>query len=374
MIFDTEIIEVTPENISEHPQAICFINPKHDLYHKKIDWLREQFKNELKIQLYITVFLCILFYTCDKKSDPISSGSETPYGMVTQIDDYPLYKIDYSSDYKFDQFLQTGNIPFYTSNQSNNKNYSCTCFSVFGEDHRLLGRNYDWSVVSSYFLVFTNPPNGYSSVSTVDMCFFEYDHDQPPDFAGNLNTIRTLPYYPFDGMNEKGVAVGMNALDLAESPYDPAEVTIGELQLIRLVLDYAGSTQEAISLIGQYNIRMEDPPIHYLIADSSGHSAIIEFINGEMVIMENTNPWQVTTNFIITGLDGPDNAPCWRYKTAWETLSSNCGSLNENQAQILLQDVSISITRWSTIFNLYTGQLQIAMGRGYNNWYLFTIR
>ena len=51
MIFDKEIIEVTPENISEHPQAICFINPKHDLYHKKIDWLKEQFNNGLKIKL-----------------------------------------------------------------------------------------------------------------------------------------------------------------------------------------------------------------------------------------------------------------------------------------------------------------------------------
>ena len=51
MTFDTEIIKVTPENISEHPQAICFINPKHDLYHKKIDWFKEQYNNGLIIKL-----------------------------------------------------------------------------------------------------------------------------------------------------------------------------------------------------------------------------------------------------------------------------------------------------------------------------------
>jgi len=95
-------------------------------------------------RLSFIVFICLLLYTCDKESGPVSSVNETPYGTVSQIDDYPLYKIDYSSDYKFDQFLQTGDIPFYTSNTSNSKNYGCTCFSIFGEGQRLLGRNYDW--------------------------------------------------------------------------------------------------------------------------------------------------------------------------------------------------------------------------------------
>ena len=51
MIPNPKIIEVTSENISEHPQVICFINPKHELYDKKIAWLEEQFKNGLKIKL-----------------------------------------------------------------------------------------------------------------------------------------------------------------------------------------------------------------------------------------------------------------------------------------------------------------------------------
>jgi hypothetical protein len=50
----SRIIEVTSSNIDQHPQAICFINPKHDLYHIKVDWLRQQFKNGLRIKmLYI---------------------------------------------------------------------------------------------------------------------------------------------------------------------------------------------------------------------------------------------------------------------------------------------------------------------------------
>jgi len=51
MNLETNIVEVRIDNITDFPQAICFINPKHRLYQKKVDWLKEQFKNGLKIKL-----------------------------------------------------------------------------------------------------------------------------------------------------------------------------------------------------------------------------------------------------------------------------------------------------------------------------------
>ena len=331
-------------------------------------------------KIYLIVLIVTISYLlcgCYKEWEPISAGTqayETSYGIVTQIDDYPLFTLHYSTDYKFDEYLKTGYIPRYTFNNSSSKYFSCTCFSAFGENSRLFSRNYDWAKHATYFIVFTDPLNGYSSVSTVDLSFFNYNHSESPAFSDNQNTLRLLPYFPFDGMNEKGVAVGMNALSSANSPYDPNKVTIGELQMIRLVLDYASSTTEAISLIQQYNIRVEEPPIHYLIADSSGHSVIIEFVNGEMITMENTNPWQVTTNFIITGSAAPHNAPCWRYSTTYETLSTNNGVSSESDVVNLLQSVSVSGTRWSNVFNLKTGGMQITIGRNYENPHRFSIR
>ncbi len=331
-------------------------------------------------QIYSILFLllfCLFSSGCNKKLTPIPANGksfEASFGTITKIDDYPLYNLEYSSDYKFDDYLQTGQIPNYSSaNPAKFDNFACTCFSAFGDSNRLFGRNYDWETKSTYLLVFTDPPNGYSSVSTVDLSFFNYDHSTSPTDADNQNILRTIPYFPFDGMNEKGVAVGMNALSSANPPSDPSKVTIGELQLIRLILDYAGSTTEAISLVQQYNIRMDDPPIHYLVADSSGHSVIIEFVDGEMKIIQNTNPWQVTTNFIITGSAAPNNPPCWRYRTAWETLSADNGTLAESDAMNLLQTVSLSITRWSNVFDLKSGNIRIAMGRDYENLYKFSI-
>jgi predicted choloylglycine hydrolase len=328
------------------------------------------------LSIVFLIFFSLFTSTCIEDENPITSANqtyETSYGTVTKVDDYPLFTLNYTTDYKFDEYLQTGIFPFLASQEININDFSCTCFSAFGNNNGLLGRNYDWQESSTYYILYTNPPNGYSSISTVDLSFFEYNHDKPPDFSGNQNTLRILPYHPFDGINEKGVAVGMNAVPYANSPYDGSKVTIGELQLIRLVLDYAGSTEEAINLIQQYNIRMEEPPVHYLIADSSGHSAIAEFVNGNMEIMENSVPFQVTTNFVITGLNDPQNAPCWRYRNAYETLNTRNGKLSENEAIMLLQDVSVTYTRWSTVFNLKEIKLQTAMGRDYGNVHQFGI-
>jgi hypothetical protein len=47
----TRIIEVTAENLNEHPGAICFINQKNEYHKLKVEWLIEQFRKGLKIKL-----------------------------------------------------------------------------------------------------------------------------------------------------------------------------------------------------------------------------------------------------------------------------------------------------------------------------------
>ena len=48
---EATMVAVTSANIGDHPQAVCFINPKHPFYHKKVDWLQEQFQHGLQIKL-----------------------------------------------------------------------------------------------------------------------------------------------------------------------------------------------------------------------------------------------------------------------------------------------------------------------------------
>jgi len=51
MKYKTTLAEVTDKNLADHPQAICFINPKHEHYSKKVDWYKREFKKGLKIKL-----------------------------------------------------------------------------------------------------------------------------------------------------------------------------------------------------------------------------------------------------------------------------------------------------------------------------------
>ena len=59
MNLSTSIVKVAAENITDYPQAICFINPNHEFYHKKVDWLIQQFELGLVIKL--------LFIECEKR-------------------------------------------------------------------------------------------------------------------------------------------------------------------------------------------------------------------------------------------------------------------------------------------------------------------
>jgi hypothetical protein len=51
MSLNFKIAEVNADNIADHTGVICFINPKNNCYKLKIEWLKEQFLNGLKIKL-----------------------------------------------------------------------------------------------------------------------------------------------------------------------------------------------------------------------------------------------------------------------------------------------------------------------------------
>lgn len=46
-----QIVTVDETNLSEHPQAICFINLKHPTYRIKAEWLVERFREGLRIKM-----------------------------------------------------------------------------------------------------------------------------------------------------------------------------------------------------------------------------------------------------------------------------------------------------------------------------------
>ena len=184
------------------------------------------------------------------------------------------------------------------------------------------------------------------------------------------------PSWPFDGMNEAGVAVGMAAVPQADQRRDPGKPTIDSLEVMREILDRAGSVDEAVAILEQYNIDWEGgPPLHYLVADRSGRAALVEFHGGQIIVLPNAGPWHAATNFTRSAVAGDAAGQCPRYDTLVRRLTEVRGALDSRAALDLLQAVAQteSATQWSVVYGMTTGQVEVVTGQAYDRTHSFRL-
>jgi hypothetical protein len=250
--------------------------------------------------------------------------------------------------------------------------WACSLFAALGDaDHMLYGRNFDWDY-SPAMLLFTGPPDGYASVSMVDIAYLGFEGAKAntlPDLPlVERRSLLGAPFLPFDGMNEHGLVVGMAAVPPGQMQPDPDKETVGSLGVIREILDHASNADEAVDILRSYNIDFEGgPPIHYLIADRAGRATLVEFYQGEMVIIPNKSPWHLATNFLRASAGQSANGMCWRYDAISQRLTETEGHLTTQDAVDLLEAVSQESTQWSIVYEISTGGVDVAMGRQYDD-------
>lgn len=293
-----------------------------------------------------------------------------------KINDFPLYSMHLYGNDGFARYLQEKTRAVQTSSaQQPAPVWACTVFTALDDNGQpLLARNFDWRQ-SPALILFSHPSHGYDSVSMVDISYLGFDGEDPA-FLERIR-LNDAALIPFDGMNEAGLSVGMNAISHAEARLNTDHPTIDSLVVIRLLLDQAASVEEAIALLKETNIDFgSGPPIHYLIADSSGASVIIEYIDNQMRILKPENPrWQVSTNFLLSeNPSGQWPQICSRYRRAAETLAENDGRLDSISAMSLLEDTSQSSTRWSILYHMESGNIDLVTGRDYENVLHFELR
>ena len=95
--------------------------------------------------------------------------------------------------------------------------FGCTTFNATTPSgDKLFARNYDY-MDSPGMTVWTHPKDGYASVSTVSLYFFGYGGSfLPEDLLTSFLTL-LAPYIPVDGMNEKGLSIGVLELETPET-------------------------------------------------------------------------------------------------------------------------------------------------------------
>lgn len=327
-------------------------------------------KKSHKLRKKILIALTALFVTAVIVLGVVAYGPVKTLASLEKVDDFPLYVMRYHGTYLFDLFAEEGIEwgPYKKIYETVNPS-ACTSFAALNEaGDAVFSRNFDWQHRSS-LLLYTKPPSGYASVSMVDLYYLGFEGMQEIPWGKRLPLLAT-PYATIDGMNECGVAMSQNAVPRRKIPVDPNKPTLLNSQIIRLVLDHAKDMDEALNLIRQYNVDFADVCVHFHIADASGKSAIVEYIDDGVAIVRNDGPWQVSTNFILSEQQ-PD---CWRYNKATATLARTQGKASQNEAMNLLQGTSLEHTVWSVVYNLSSGQIRLVMGKDYNEVYSFKLK
>ncbi len=303
---------------------------------------------------------------------------------LKQIDDYGMYQMTYFGDYGFDEFLKTGakkdsDIEAFVTKRLLKglpinlgvTQAGCTAFVTKNEQGEVIyGRNFDFPYSPSLQL-YTNPKDGYASVSTVNLSYAGYSEEKLPHGV-SFDSFLTLagPFLPFDGMNEKGVAMALLAVPEASLDYDDSKVTLNTSTAIRLVLDKAANVDEAVELLKQYNIYFSgDVECHYLIADATGKSVIVEYYDGKLCVVEPDTDYQIASNFIAyQGINiGEGFTEFERYDKVKQTIIENGNQLSSEQAVDLLAKVGVKDKlQWSVVYNLTTKEGTIFAHRKQN--------
>ncbi len=294
---------------------------------------------------------------------------------LRKADDYPMYRMTYYGDYGFDEFLKTGaksdgDIEAFVTKRLLKglpidlgvTGDGCTAFVTHNpEGDVIFGRNFDFDYTPS-LQVFTRPDDGYASVSTVNLTFAGYSADKLPAEGIAMSSFLTLaaPYLPFDGMNEKGVCMALLAVPEAQPPQGDDRVTLNTTTAIRLVLDNAANVDEAVALLRQYNMYFSaDVQCHYLIADASGASVIVEYWDGALQVVEPDADYQIASNFVAyNGMNlGEGFTEFDRYDAVKAAIEAGGGVLTEDDSAALLAQIGVrdgneDYLQWSVVYNL----------------------
>lgn len=254
--------------------------------------------------------------------------------------DGAVYQINFSGDYSFDEFLSQGGasndaelISFVTRSITKGiipmhiktSSIACSAFTADTQSGgRVFGRNYDFSATNTA-IVYTDPGEGrHASYSTIDLSFLGLDADKDVETIGQKFLTLAAPYVPLDGINDAGVACGIFMSYQGEGKGTPTDTQtdrpdITSTTLLRLILDYADSVEDAVALAQQYDLHdSASSCFHCMVADSTGRSAILEWVGTDAdhdadgaqrqlnVLWNDTDAlsdsadWQVVTNFIKT--------------------------------------------------------------------------
>ena len=169
---------------------------------------------------------------------------------------------------------------------------------VSKEDRTLTGLN---------IVLHCKPEGKYESIAVADAVWC--DESNPllqrggPDLEGfDPGLLDILPYQCMDGINEKGLYVSIQRVDIKEGD-QPSRFPAGSSMLLRHMLDDCANVDEAVRKTETGILLPEDwQDCHFMVSDTAGRCVVIESRNSEISVI----PSDICTNFYLGSDDMED--------------------------------------------------------------------
>ena len=250
----------------------------------------------------------------------------------------------------------------------------CSIFKSKTRDgHILVGRNFDFTHALNSLLIRKERVGSFASLGLADLTFAGIEPGQLSDGVTDISAAMMFPFTTMDGTNEKGLFIGVLALSGEPTHQNTGQKKITTGVAIRATLDKAETVQEATELFASYDMQsvVSDLDFHFFVADRSGDSKVIEYFEGRMYLIDTDH---VTNFYLSPSAAGRDSAGKNRYDVLDALIRYRGDDLERQDVMSALRLVSQpagnsgrSNTLWSAVYDLTAGELDLAVGRRYDD-------
>ncbi len=229
----------------------------------------------------------------------------------------------------------------------------CSLASYDNGRQHLIGRNFD---------NFSDRPH-YFALTQMDGSYRVIGH-----------AVYDLYYWVADGLNEKGLSISQasNGEEYFWQETYPSVPAVFSSKMARMVMDTCATVDEAIRLIGSVRVWFPNQGLHWLIADKSGRSVIVEFdLNRYMVVLEKGGPWELATNTALQKGEDYVIRHCERYRAAKPMLEAGVNSSDEmfDVMRAVKQTSGPARTLWTSVIDLRRMTYQMRYFKEYERRY-----
>ena len=250
-------------------------------------------------------------------------------GGFEKADDMVGYIIEFLSKGHYKPEVETSKEP-----------YGCSALTVKTPDGSvMMGRNFDFPSAIGV-IMHCIPDKGYETITTFNVEFYQFGEEFKPEGFKNQYMCLAGLFVALDGINEKGLAIAdLMAGDSIETHQRTSKPDLTTTAAISYMLKNAANVDEALKLLEGIDMHSDiGTAHHYAMADISGRSVVVEYVDNKMVVTESpavANHYLCEQKLNVGLTEGDD-----RYDRLCQRFDQTQGVMSEKQLTDAIATVS----------------------------------